>query len=117
MLGCLIMAALPSALYAQEAVSDSLHTALQEVEIMSIRATGTTPVAYTNIGREELSRSNTGVDFPYLVSMTPSAVATSDAGAGILSVYILTLTLFRRLEDLNCVILPTIPSEKLWGSS
>lgn len=76
-------AALPSALYAQEAVSDSLHTALQEVEIMSIRATGTTPVAYTNIGREELSRSNTGVDFPYLVSMTPSAVATSDAGAGI----------------------------------
>ena len=83
LLGCLIMAALPSALYAQEAVSDSLHTALQEVEIMSIRATGTTPVAYTNIGREELSRSNTGVDFPYLVSMTPSAVATSDAGAGI----------------------------------
>ena len=83
MLGCLVTAALPSALYAQEAVSDSLHTALQEVEIMSIRATGTTPVAYTNIGREELSRSNTGVDFPYLVSMTPSAVATSDAGAGI----------------------------------
>ena len=76
-------AALPSWLHAQEAVSDSLHTALQEVEIMSIRATGTTPVAYTNIGREELSRSNTGVDFPYLVSMTPSAVATSDAGAGI----------------------------------
>ena len=83
LLGCLVTAALPSALYAQEAVSDSLHTALQEVEIMSIRATGTTPVAYTNIGREELSRSNTGVDFPYLVSMTPSAVATSDAGAGI----------------------------------
>ena len=83
MLGCLMTAALPSWLHAQEAVSDSLHTALQEVEIMSIRATGTTPVAYTNIGREELSRSNTGVDFPYLVSMTPSAVATSDAGAGI----------------------------------
>ena len=76
-------AALPSWLHAQEAVSDSLHTALQEVEIMSIRATGTTPVAYTNIGREELNKGNTGVDFPYLVSMTPSAVATSDAGAGI----------------------------------
>ena len=83
LLGCLIMAALPSALYAQEAVSDSLHTALQEVEIMSIRATKTTPVAYTNIGREELNKGNTGVDLPYLVSMTPSAVATSDAGAGI----------------------------------
>ena len=83
LLGCLIMAALPSALYAQEAVSDSLHTNLQEVEIMSIRATKTTPVAYTNIGREELNKGNTGVDLPSLVSMTPSAVATSDAGAGI----------------------------------
>ena len=83
LLGCLITAALPSALCAQEAESDSLHTSLQEVEIMSIRATKTTPVAYTNIGREELNKGNTGVDLPYLVSMTPSAVATSDAGAGI----------------------------------
>ena len=83
LLGCLVAAALPSLLNAQEAVSDSLHTALQEVEIMSIRATETTPVAYTNIGREEIRRQNTGVDFPYLVTMTPSAVATSDAGAGI----------------------------------
>lgn len=83
LLGCLVAAALPSLLNAQEAVSDSLHTALQEVEIMSIRATETTPVAYTNIGREEIKRQNTGVDFPYLVTMTPSAVATSDAGAGI----------------------------------
>ena len=56
LLGCLVAAALPSLLNAQEAVSDSLHTALQEVEIMSIRATETTPVAYTNIGREEIKR-------------------------------------------------------------
>ena len=81
--GCLFLAALPSLLQAQEAVSDSLHQELQEVEIMSIRATKTTPVAYTNIGREEIERRNTGIDFPQLVSMTPSAVATSDAGAGI----------------------------------
>ena len=77
------MAALPPVLYAQGTESDSLHTTLQEVEIMSIRATETTPVAYTNIGNEEIRRQNTGVDFPYLVTMTPSAVATSDAGAGI----------------------------------
>ena len=77
------MAALPSLLSAQEGVSDSLHSSLQEVEIMSIRATKTTPVAYTNIGREELKRNNTGVDFPYLMKMTPAAVVTSDAGAGI----------------------------------
>ena len=83
LLGCLFPAALPSLLCAQEAVSDSLHTALQEVEIMSIRATKTTPVAYTDIGKAEIERYNTGVDFPYLVAMTPSTVATSDAGAGI----------------------------------
>ena len=81
--GCLLLAALPSLLHAQEVESDSLHRELQEVEIMSVRATKTTPVAFTNIGKEELKRCNTGIDFPFLVSMTPSAVATSDAGAGI----------------------------------
>ena len=45
LLGCLLMAALPSLLSAQEGVKDSLHNSLQEVEIMSIRATETTPVA------------------------------------------------------------------------
>ena len=81
--GCLLLAALPSLLHAQEIVSDSLLTNLQEVEIFSNRATESTPVAYTNIGREELKKTNTGIDFPYLVSMTPSAVVTCDAGAGI----------------------------------
>lgn len=81
--GCLLLAALPSLLQAQEAVSDSLHTHLQEVEITATRATELTPVAHTNIAGEQLSRMNTGVDFPYLVAMTPSVVATSDAGTGI----------------------------------
>ena len=77
------MAALPSLLQAQEAVSDSLQRELQEVEITATRATQLTPVAHTNIARELLERMNTGVDFPYLVAMTPSVVATSDAGTGI----------------------------------
>ena len=80
---CLMMAALPSLLQAQEAVSDSLHTSLQEVEITATRATELTPVAHTNIGKEQLQKMNTGVDFPYLVAMTPSVVTTSDAGTGI----------------------------------
>ena len=83
LLGCLLTAALPSLLSAQEEVSDSLHMTLQGVEITAVRATETTPVAYTNIGSEEIKRQNTGLDFPYLVTMTPSAIATSDAGAGI----------------------------------
>ena len=80
---CLLVAALPSLLQAQEAVSDSLHNHLQEVEITATRATELTPVAHTNIGKEQLSKMNTGVDFPYLVATTPSVVTTSDAGAGI----------------------------------
>ena len=56
---------------------------LQEVEVVSTRATKTTPVAYTNIGKEELKERNVGQDLPYLLSMTPSALTTSDAGAGI----------------------------------
>ena len=83
LLGCLLLATIPSLPKAQEAVSDSLHTSLQEVEITSVRATETTPIAYTNIGGEAIKKHNTGVDFPYLVSMTPSAIATSDAGTGI----------------------------------
>ena len=80
---CLLMAALPSLLHAQEAVSDSLHTHLQEVEITATRATELTPVAHTNIAGKQLSKMNTGVDFPYLVAATTSVVTTSDAGAGI----------------------------------
>ncbi|MBO7301809.1 MAG: TonB-dependent receptor [Bacteroidaceae bacterium] len=68
-------------LYAQGQECDSLL--LQEVEILSVRATKTTPVAYCEVGKEELSKANTGVDLPYLLAMTPSAVATSDAGSGI----------------------------------
>lgn len=84
LLCCIIFAA--SVAYAQKgaAQKDSLQTKdLREVEILSIRATETTPVAYTNISNELLKKSNTGVDFPYLVSRTPSAITTSDAGAGI----------------------------------
>ena len=79
---CLMMATACSVLHAQEQEMDELQT-LQEVEILSVRATKTTPVAYSEINQKELSKTNTGVDLPYLVSMTPSAVATSDAGAGI----------------------------------
>ncbi|MBR3883701.1 MAG: TonB-dependent receptor [Bacteroidaceae bacterium] len=82
LLGCLALATL--SVYAQTEKRDSLQVyGLQEVEILSTRATETTPIAYTNIESKELKTYNTGVDFPYLISMTPSAITTSDAGAGI----------------------------------
>ena len=71
-------------IYAQTQPQDSLHeVTLDGVEVMAIRATKNTPVAYTNISREEIKKANLGQDLPYLLSMTPGAITTSDAGAGI----------------------------------
>ncbi len=83
LLGSLLMVAMTAASHAQMNGSDTTLVNLQEVEIMSTRATESTPVAFTNISKEKLEKLNTGVDLPYLISVTPSAVATSDAGAGI----------------------------------
>ncbi|MBR2301035.1 MAG: TonB-dependent receptor plug domain-containing protein, partial [Bacteroidaceae bacterium] len=84
LLGCFFTAALSSFAQVQSEDSDTLQNiGLQEIEILSIRATETTPIAYTNIDAKELSKYNSGVDFPYLIAMTPSAITTSDAGAGI----------------------------------
>ena len=79
---CLLMAALGVCAQTQE--QDSLRVInLQEVEVISTRATNSTPVAFTNIGKEQLKKQNFGQDLPYLLSMTPSTITTSDAGAGV----------------------------------
>ncbi|KAA6334998.1 putative TonB-dependent receptor [termite gut metagenome] len=70
--------------YAQSTQSDSLKTiTLQEVQVTSTRAAAKTPVAYTNVGKEEISGKNFGQDIPFLLFSTPSVLTTSDAGAGI----------------------------------
>ncbi|MDE5706950.1 MAG: TonB-dependent receptor, partial [Alistipes sp.] len=56
---------------------------LQQIEVTSTRVDRRTPVAYSDIGREEIARRNFGSDMPSLLRMTPSVVATSDAGNGI----------------------------------
>lgn len=82
MTACLLMVAL--GVCAQTKEKDSLRViSLQEVEVISTRATGTTPMAFTNLSKEQLKKQNVGQDLPYLLSMTPSAITTSDAGAGI----------------------------------
>lgn len=54
-----------------------------EVLITATRAKDKTPVAFTNVSNEQIARRNLGQDIPYLLSLTPSFVATSDAGTGI----------------------------------
>jgi iron complex outermembrane receptor protein len=56
---------------------------MDEVIVSGVRATDKSPVAYTNIDKETLSKSNLGQDVPYLLSQTPSFVATSDGGTGV----------------------------------
>jgi len=55
----------------------------EEILISSTRAKNKTPMAYTNISGSEVDEKNMGQDIPYLLQLTPSFVATSDAGAGI----------------------------------
>ncbi|RIJ50442.1 TonB-dependent receptor [Maribellus luteus] len=54
-----------------------------EVLISATRAGVKTPVAYSNVSKEQLESQNLGQDIPYLLQLTPSFVATSDAGAGV----------------------------------
>ena len=54
------------AIHAQTSVtSDSLEVInLQEVQVVSTRATSKTPIAFTNIGKDELKKINFGQDIP-----------------------------------------------------
>lgn len=59
--------------------NDSLTSMLEEVEIVANRANSKTPVAYTNVSKRELLKTNDGRDMTYLLKMTPSVTTTSDA--------------------------------------
>jgi iron complex outermembrane receptor protein len=81
--------------YRIETVSFSDSDSYLEIELTSqpvtagegfvnaLRVDDSTPVAYSNISREEIDIRNTGQDIPMLVSTSPSVVSASDAGAGI----------------------------------
>ena len=83
LLGCLLTAFATLCAQHKEKRDTLQSFGLQEVEVLSTRATGTTPIAYTNIGEKKIRMYNAGVDLPYIVSMTPGAITTSDAGTGI----------------------------------
>ncbi|MFW5832373.1 MAG: TonB-dependent receptor, partial [Prolixibacteraceae bacterium] len=54
-----------------------------EILVAATRAKDKTPVAYNNISKESIENRNMGQDIPFLLQLTPSYVATSDAGAGV----------------------------------
>ncbi|MDE6036988.1 MAG: Plug domain-containing protein, partial [Duncaniella sp.] len=66
-----------------EEVADSMYVSLKDVSVTANRAGVKTPVAFTNISKEEIARRNDGRDIPALLEMTPSVIMTGDAGGGI----------------------------------
>ncbi len=54
-----------------------------EVVISTTRAGRESATAYVNLDKKEIEKANTGKDLPFIIEMTPSATATSDAGHGI----------------------------------
>ena len=56
---------------------------LQEVQVISTRASKKAPLAFTNVSKKDIQAANYGKDIPYLLALTPSITLTSDAGNGI----------------------------------
>ena len=58
-------------------------TLTEEVTVSATRATDKSPTAFTNLNKKDLDKNNNGRGFEYLLEQTPSAVVTSNAGAGV----------------------------------
>ncbi|TAE09284.1 MAG: TonB-dependent receptor [Bacteroidetes bacterium] len=56
---------------------------LGEVILSSTRLDESSPLAFTNVGKQQIAKQNLGQDLPILLNFTPSVVTTSDAGAGV----------------------------------
>jgi iron complex outermembrane recepter protein len=54
-----------------------------EITVSAIRAGEHTPLAYSVVSDDQLRKQNYGVDLPFLLSLTPSLVETSEAGNGV----------------------------------
>ncbi len=54
-----------------------------EIVVKATRADENSPMAYSIIDSEELQKRNSAQDLPYMLELTPSFVATSEAGTGI----------------------------------
>ena len=78
-LAALVAAADPIA--PTDAARDTIQ--LDAVTVNATRATERTPLTFSTVKKEEISRKNTGVDLPFLLNGLPSVVVTSDAGAGV----------------------------------
>lgn len=56
---------------------------LRPIEVRFLRVESKSPFSKTDISKESIEQQNLGQDLPVLLQMTPSAVSSSDAGAGV----------------------------------
>ena len=67
----------------QDSLKKLPEQVMQPVEVRSLRLSPDAPFAKTDISGATLQQQNLGQDLPVLLQYTPSAVNTSDAGAGV----------------------------------
>ncbi|MBR0362734.1 MAG: TonB-dependent receptor plug domain-containing protein, partial [Alistipes sp.] len=75
-----------ASLYArsEEQSLDSLRNYdIDVIEVTTVNAKRTTPVAQDNLSKENLDRSAYGTDMPTALALTPSIIATNETGIGI----------------------------------
>jgi len=82
-LSTLVLIALSIFSFSQQKDTIPLSKLLEEVQVKGVNAGEKTPVSYTNLSEKEIEKTNLGQDLPYLISLTPSVISSSDAGAGI----------------------------------
>ncbi len=64
--------------------TDSLQILeLQEVQVKATRANAKTPMAFSDMKKEEIEQVNHVKDVPFILSSMPSVLANSDAGIGV----------------------------------
>lgn len=61
----------------------SKDVSLDEVVITATKAVKGTPVAYSDLSKDELKKRNDGQSIPFLIAQSPSVIMTSDAGNAI----------------------------------
>lgn len=68
---------------AQQADSISMYQDIQKIEVTAVRAKKSTPIAHSNLSREEIEERNYGEDIPSLLANMPSVVISSESGTGL----------------------------------
>lgn len=64
-------------------ILESKNIITEDIIVKATRAGSKTPMAFTNMNKEELSKLDNGKDITFLLSSLPSIVATSESGTGI----------------------------------